>query len=268
MKPTSSPRHYRSRLRRAARGFTLVEMVVSASIVCLLMGMVIEFNVETIKSMYISEDKCDINRDMRQLTMQMSDDARMANFFVLYSNYTASSRASASQELGQANSGDFLVLVFYGNATNGNTGANFNVRPVEEIVGYYRAPYQPGQSAPITNAPTSQNLEPVRRFVYSVSGIAYNGMAADGTIPANSYLETSNVPAGGNTTTLEALLPPSDSTTISNHAIVVQLAQGLADQCLFHNFWGKSVMINGQIVHGNNNTSATDTYNFTISPRG
>jgi hypothetical protein len=91
---------------------------------------------------------------------------------------------------------------------------------------------------------------------------------AAGTIPANTYLESVNVPVGGTTSTLEALLPANTPAIIATHPIVVQLANGLADGCLFHNFWGKSVMINGQIVQGSNYLSASDTYNFTISPRG
>jgi hypothetical protein len=174
----------------------------------------------------------------------------------MYSNYTMSSRSSASQELLQANSGDFLVFVFYGNSV---TGAPVNVRPVSELVGYYREPYQANQLYldPITSA--SASLEPVHRFDISV---------ANGTLAANQYLESTNVPGGGTTTTLEALLPSDSPTVIATHPIVVQLAKGLADGCLFHNFWGKSVMINGQIVQGNNYMSASDTYNFTISPRG
>jgi hypothetical protein len=231
-------------------------MVVSMGVAMLLMDMVIQYYVENSRYMYLNEQKLTINKDMRVLTAQMSDDARYANFFVMYANYTTSARATASQELLQANSGDFLVFVFYGNPVS---GAPINVRPVSELVGYYREPYQANQLYldPITDASTS--LEPVHRFDLTV---------AAGTIPANTYLESVNVPVGGTTSTLEALLPANTPAIIATHPIVVQLANGLADGCLFHNFWGKSVMINGQIVQGSNYLSASDTYNFTISPRG
>jgi len=247
---------YGNRRRRWRAGFTLAELIVSMGVASLLIDMVIRFYLENAKYMYFNEQKLTINKDMRVLTAQMSDDARYANFFVLYTNYTASSRATASQELLQANSGDFLVFVFYGSPV---TGAPVNVRPVSELVGYYREPYQSNQLYldPMTNAPAS--LEPVHRFDLSV---------ANGTLPANMYLETANIPGGGTSTTLEALLPADSPTVIATHPIVVQLAKGLADGCLFHNFWGKSVMINGQIVQGDNYMSASDTYNFTISPRG
>jgi len=245
-----------SRSRTGAAGFTLAEMLISMTVIGLLSGMLAGFYTNTTKYTYLSEQKMTINKDMRTLTMQMSDDARMANFFVMFPSYTATARATPSQELLQANSGDFLVLVFYGTPP---TGTAVNVRPVTEIIGYYRAPYQSNQLAidPITNAPV--NLQPVRRFDISV---------AKGTIPANSYLESVGIPSGAASTTVEALLPNDTQATIDSHHIVVQLAKGLADGCLFHNFWGKSVMINGQIVQGNNYMNATNTYNFTISPRG
>lgn len=148
------------------------------------------------------------------------------------------------------------MFVFYGTPV---TGAAINVRPISELVGYFREPYQSNQLYldPITGA--SVSLEPVHRFDLSV---------ANGTLAANQYLESANVPTGGTTTTLEALLPANTATVIASFPIVVQLANGLADGCLFHDFWGKSVMINGQIVQGSNYVSASDTYNFTISPRG
>jgi len=50
--------------------------------------------------------------------------------------------------------------------------------------------------------------------------------------------------------------------------LVIELSRGLADERLFYNFWGRSVMVNGQIHHGNDAKRVTETYNFTISPRG
>lgn len=49
---------------------------------------------------------------------------------------------------------------------------------------------------------------------------------------------------------------------------VVELSKGLADGQLFFNFHGRSVMVNGQILHGNVAKRVTETYNFTVSTRG
>ncbi|MGB0373007.1 MAG: hypothetical protein ACPGN3_16880 [Opitutales bacterium] len=49
---------------------------------------------------------------------------------------------------------------------------------------------------------------------------------------------------------------------------MVDLAKGLANDYLFFNSRDQSVIVNGQIIHGNAAKEVTDTYNFAISPRG
>ncbi|MGB0371568.1 MAG: PulJ/GspJ family protein [Opitutales bacterium] len=49
---------------------------------------------------------------------------------------------------------------------------------------------------------------------------------------------------------------------------LVAHAQGLVNGHLFHNSRGKTVIVNGQIIHGNSAKEVTDTYGFAISPRG
>jgi type II secretory pathway component PulJ len=66
---------------------------------------------------------------------------------------------------------------------------------------------------------------------------------------------------------LEDLLP-SEDTLRKEGAEVLELSLGLADGRLFYNFWGRSIMVNGQIYHGNEAKRVTETYNFTVSPRG
>jgi hypothetical protein len=66
------------------------------------------------------------------------------------------------------------------------------------------------------------------------------------------------------------LLP--DVSTISGYPEVIELARGLSNQKLFYHF-GDSIIVKGQIIHrgGLKNTRyerATNTYNFTIYPRG
>ena len=54
--------------------------------------------------------------------------------------------------------------------------------------------------------------------------------------------------------------------TIGSH--MLELAKGLANERLFYNYRDHSIVVNGQILHGNAARSVTNTYNFTISPRG
>ncbi|MFP4166381.1 MAG: hypothetical protein ACLFUF_04340 [Opitutales bacterium] len=61
-------------------------------------------------------------------------------------------------------------------------------------------------------------------------------------------------------------LPSHDE--INSYPAVVELARGLADGNLFYNFYGRSMMVKGELIHdGRINKRATNTYNFTVSPR-
>lgn len=52
-------------------------------------------------------------------------------------------------------------------------------------------------------------------------------------------------------------------------AEVIQLSRGLSDGRLFYNFFDRSIIVHGEIIHaGAVQRRATNTYNFTISPRG
>jgi prepilin-type N-terminal cleavage/methylation domain-containing protein len=66
---------------------------------------------------------------------------------------------------------------------------------------------------------------------------------------------------------LEDLLPaPSSSGT---HKEIIELSKGLSDGQLFYNFFNRSITVQGEILHqGSNLKRATNTYNFTVSPRG
>ncbi len=244
----------RSGAPRSRRGFTLVEVIVASSVMMMLMLGVLRFKVDMAKSMYVSEEKGKINHDIRVITQEMATVARDASFFALYKSYAMADRDNPVDELAQSNAGDFLVLVFYGDPPD---PIRFNVRPVSRVVGYYRSPIQASDQQ-AGNSTADASLEPVRKFDLSV---------ANGKIPANTYLSSTYMPTAGTYKTLEQLLPAADAATIATHKVITPFAQGLDNGYLFYNFWDKSVMVNGKIVHGNDAKRVTDTYNFTITPR-
>jgi hypothetical protein len=103
---------------------------------------------------------------------------------------------------------------------------------IERLVGYYRAP------ADALN-PASEG--PVRKF-----DLRFN--------PSS-------------TQAVAALLPAV--TTSTGHPEVVELSRGLSNGRLFYNFLDRSIMVKGEIIHrGSLERRATNTYNFTVSPRG
>lgn len=66
---------------------------------------------------------------------------------------------------------------------------------------------------------------------------------------------------------IEDLLPAID--TMGSHTEVIELSRGLSDERLFYNFFNRSITVQGEILHeGSTLKQATNTYNFTVSPRG
>ena len=112
--------------------------------------------------------------------------------------------------------------------TTEDTATTLQSAEIERIVCYYRI------------ASGADDLSPVRRFERNFDP------------PVDS--------------TVEEVLPSISELSAADE--VVELSRGLADGRLFFNFWGRSVMVNGQIYHGNDAKRVTETYNFTISPRG
>lgn len=103
-----------------------------------------------------------------------------------------------------------------------------NSTRIERLVGYYRA------AAPGVEGP-------VRKFVQNFS-------------PSS-------------TSTVESLLP--GAAAINSFPEVIEVSRGLSNGRLFYNFYDRSIMVKGEIIHrGTATRRATNTYNFTVSPRG
>lgn len=207
-------------------GFTLAEVLTALGIFGLVMAAALPFFLQLSTVMFVSESKLSINRDIRAFTSEMADHARDANSFFIYSSFLADDRDTAADRVRDGEPGDLLVLLYL------DAPAAWNApRPINRMVGYYRA-----ASDPLN--PASEG--PVRKFDLSFS-------------PAS-------------TEDAEDLLPVAAS--INLHPEVVELSRGLANDKLFYNFLDRSVMVKGELIHGNETRRVTDTYNFTISPRG
>ena len=84
--------------------------------------------------------------------------------------------------------------------------------------------------------------------------------------PASVYRFEISLPHGSKAVEIENLLP-NDRQSLQTTK-VVELSEGLSDGHLFYNFRGRSVLISGRLYRGQEYDSVTETYNFTISPRG
>lgn len=215
------------------RGYTLVEILITMGVLGFLFAGLMPFFIQSSTSFFITEQKLKVNNDIRKFTSEMADHAREANHYIIYPSFAATDRDGEADRRRDGQSGDLMVLVFYDTPTG---TAPLITRPIRRIVGYYRA------SANFAD-PTAEG--PVRKFDSEVDtwGI---------TLPS--------------TGSIESLLPIA--ATVGSFRQVVELSRGLANQRLFYNFHNRSIMVKGEILHGNAIEQVSNTYNFTVSPRG
>lgn len=221
------------------RGFTLIELMMSASLGLVVIFGASGFVMHTGRLVFVTGEKLRINDDVRDLTNQMTDVARDANHFLIFPDFAADK--NRPQYTGET--GDMLVLVFQEENYPNSPGA---VRRITRVVGYYRDRDE-------------NNRGPVRRFDSRQiwpTGIPHP-TGSEATPPTVQPL------------TIQQILNHADLTTkASEFPVVIQLARGLANQSLFYNHLGRAVVVNAQIMRGSIVKEVTDTYNFTISPRG
>ncbi len=213
------------------RAFSISELMIALGITAVMLGGLMAFNIQLIKGGLFSEHKNMINRDMRKVTTDLGDVAKEANYFVIYPSFLEKDRDSAKDRLVTNQSGDFILFVH-----TAPTFVSFGVHPIERIVGYYRSP---------GTVDDLKNVGPVMKF--------------DVRFKTPVDITTSK------DVTLESLIPLG---AVVQAEKILELSSGTANGKLFYNFQNKSAMVNGQIYHGNAASRVTDTYNFTISPRG
>lgn len=202
-------------------GFTLVEMMIVVGITGFVLAGMTSFFIQFYTISFVNEQRNQINKDIRQLTGELTNTGRQANYFTMYDSIAVADRNTAGDRRTAGFAGDLLVFVY---TANDNTG------DITRLECYYRD----NTSADV------DALAPVRHY-------------------------TLDIPSGSSST-VEALIP--DLATLQTGDEVVELSKGLSNGRLFFNFWGKSIMVNGQIYHGNDAKRVTETYNFSISPRG
>lgn len=234
----------------------------------------IPFFINNLKTQYVGEQKFLINADIRKVTNQMVENAREANTFLMYQAFASQTRWDGVTETRDANgingvtyadrlqggsSGDFVVLVFYSDPywnPDLYDGVTTNNAPlpsakVNRMVGYWVAPNR-------NNA--GENA------IYMFDTDKYKGANATWTTSwGATFPATLSSPSA-----LEALLPPA-TTAYSQAAefpIMINNLSGLSNGYTFFNYQNKSIITRAKILHGNLAKRVTNTYNFTITPRG
>lgn len=213
---------------RTLRGMTLVEIMVVLGVGMLVVGGLLTFFIHSLYIYHYDSGKLLVNRDMRQFTSEMADNATYANYFMIYPSFTERSTTANSvttdDKVFAGGSGDMLVLVFLDPADSAK---------ISRVVGYYRDPDENDGEAP------------VRKFDRIISP----SVTADvwTLLPATSTAQTNE-----------------EVIELSKNIGSQQLFYNFYDRSVMV----RCEIIHRTNTGTNRYERATHTYNFTVSPRG
>lgn len=233
--PALKPSSRRRKSRQSA--FTLVEILITLGICSLVVGGTLVFFIQSLNMYHYDSGKLLVNRDIRAFTSEMTDNATYANYFLIYPSFSERTASVTVTDPETSSTTTTTVDLAVNDGQSGDMLILVYRDPDDDtknarIVGYYRSS---------DSEDGGGNTGPVRRFEINIS-------------PADSaHIHTH--------------LPSVDSA--NTWPEVIELSRGLANGKLFYNFYDRSIMVKGQIFHrGSLTKRATNTYNFTVSPRG
>ncbi len=207
---------------------TLVEVIVVLAICMLIVGGLLTFFIQSLYIYHYDSGKLLVNRDMRQFTAEMADNATYANYFLVYPSFTERSvtenSVTTDNKVYAGQSGDMLVLVFLDPADSSK---------ISRLVGYYRDPVENNGEAPVRKF--DRALSP------SVSAAVWTLLPASSTAQANQEV-----------------------IELSKNVGAHQLFYNFYDRSVMV----KCEIIHRTNTGANRYERAANTYNFTVSPRG
>jgi hypothetical protein len=221
---------------RSKSAFTLVEVMIASSIAVMLGLLVFMMTVSVGRLNHTSMAKLQINKDVRKFSDDLTRDARSARDYRVFDSTTT----LVSQ--GSGETGDVLVLVWADPEPLDEASAG-------EVRKYYYRRFIIFARIPENE---EENIGPVWRY--------------ERNFPAPGSGQTPSEAAENRIAEITAeILGDADAARRQ----VIQLSRGLATENLFFNSrLGRSITVNGEIYHGNAARRVTNTYNFTVAPRG
>lgn len=162
------------------------------------------------------------------MTAQFTQDARSANHFFIYPSAQEDNRNDPADRLTQGQSGNLLVLIYQQPWPNASDPIH-----ITRLIGYF------GHQEPEVETAT------LRRFTIN--------------FPVNDYKNALQF-------SVESLLPTTEQ--LRNAKVVIEKTRRNETDGMFLNFENRSIVVQGEIIHGHQVSSENGNYNFTISPRG
>lgn len=288
-----------SPFKKQLRGMTLVEILIAASLGLIVITTGLRFVIQTLKSYQYETGKLLVNRDIRQFTAQMIDDATYANSFMIfnqssdltrgtgsgtavgaedplaatYKGYTldlatteadddATPKVVGTARVSSGMPGDVVVFIYHVGGDNSK---------IYQLIIYYRMISTTPNGTDGTNntdANVANRTKPLRRIKVSITDADAQKYGIMRLLPDLTKVTAPNNAQG---------VPVTVS---ANNSTIFGFVDGQANDIvptgsinrknkMFYNMNGTSVLVRGRIYE--NYTAqrlVKSTYNFTVSPRG
>lgn len=215
--------------------FTFVEIMFVLLISGFVSVALCNFMIDSSRALFTSTEKSEIANNIRQFVGEMETVAKASNVAYIYKSFNFADRDTAADRLNDDTSGDCAIFIttepYYDSTKNAYDYKK--AENITKIVVYFRRP----------DPADPEGKGPVLKL----------------TVPISTPMPT-------DTYTPESLMAGVAYT--GNYPQVLQLSKGLSNGRLFYNYKDKAVMIKAEIIHGNSAKRITNTYNFTVSPKG
>ena len=228
---------FKTKLRHA---FTLVEVMIATSLMVMIGAVILRTLMQVLNTYTYDTAKILINHDIRRFTAEMTENATYANYFRIFPAYNNLNRTVETLINPSDPDQGYTTALADTSVGDGLTGDCLALvykdladdTKISRIICYFRSVDSTGTG-------------PVRKFDLPIT-------------------PSSSLPVW-------QLIPEINDPNI--YPIVVELSRDIGTQRLFYNFQDRAIIVNGQIVQrgGAVNSihfNATNTYNFTVSPRG